>query len=461
MNIKTNSKYVNKDDVFICIHDEKENRHKYIKDIKKAACIIVDKNINELDNSSIPYIKVKNTNDTFFEIYNKYYNYPLKSLNLIGVTGTDGKTTTSELIKDILSNFTKTSYLGTNGFSYNDNYIKTHNTTPSIDMTLKYADISRNNNCNYMVMETSSEGLLHNRCNNLVFKRIIITNITGDHLNVHKTFDNYLNSKLKLFSLLDDDRTAIINTDDISYQIIKERFKNYNLISYGKNNEADFKISNIKVYTDKTLFDLEYKNKIYNITSPLIGKFNAYNLTSVIALLVSLNIDIDKVINSIKKIKRISGRNNIYKTKRDATIILDYAHTFNAIKEMMLFANKVKKGRIITITGAAGGREKEKREKIGKLVSDFSDLVIFTMDDPRYERVKDINNDLKKNIINNNYVEIKNRKKAIRYAIKRARKNDIILLLGKGTDNYMAIKNKKKNYNDLDVIKKYIKKADI
>ena len=128
----------------------------------------------------------------------------------------------------------------------------------------------------------------------------------------------------------------------------------------------------------------------------------------------------------------------------------------NATKEILTYANRIKKGKIITVLGAAGGREKEKREKIGKLVTDYSDFVIFTMDDPRYEKVKNINNDLKKRITRNNYIEIKNRKKAIKKAIKKAKENDTILILGKGTDNYMAIKNKKKKYNDLSVIKKYI-----
>ena len=454
MNIKTNSKYVKDKDIFICIHDEKDDRHKYIKNIKKASAIVIDKNVNI--NKNIPLIKVKNTNNTLFDIYNRYYNYPLKSINVIAVTGTDGKTTTALIAKQLLNKFTKTAYLGTNGFIYKDVKIKTNNTTPSIDNILKYANILKKEKINYLIMETSSEGLLHNRCNNIEFKRGIITNVTGDHLNIHKTFNNYLNSKLKLFTLLNGEQTSIINTDDISYKIIKERFKNMKTISYGKKDEANFKISNINLYEDKTIFNLNIKNKTYQIESPLIGKFNVYNLTAAIALLYSLNINIEDIIKNIKYLKEISGRNNIMYTKKGAKIILDYAHTLNATKEILNYANEIKKERIITLLGAAGGREKEKRKKIGKLASDNSDLVIFTMDDPRYEKVKDINNDLKKNINKKNYIEIKNRKKAIKYAIKKGNKDDIILILGKGTDNYMAIKNKKKKYNDLDVIKKYI-----
>lgn len=453
MNIKTNSKYVRKSDIFICTHDELEDRHKYIEDIKKASAIVIDKNINS--NKDIPFIKVNNTNNTLFDIYNRYYNYPLKSINIIGITGTDGKTSTALIIKQLLNNFTETAYLGTNGFIYKDVKIKTENTTPSIDNILKFTNILKHENIKYLVMETSSEGLLHNRCNNISFKRGIITNVTGDHLNIHKTFNNYLESKLKLFTLLNKEKTSIINTDDISYNIIKERFKDLKIISYG-NGDADFKISNIKEESDKTIFDLTFKNKTYKIESPLLGKFNVYNLVCSIATLYSLNIDLDKILNNIKNLKPISGRGNVFYTKKGAKIILDYAHTLNATKEMLKFANKVKKGNIITLLGAAGGRETEKREKIGKLASDFSDLVIFTMDDPRYEKVKNINKELTKNIKRKNYIQIKNRKKAIKYAIKKAKENDLVLILGKGTDNYMAIRDKKKKYNDLDVIKKYI-----
>lgn len=452
MKIKTNSKNVKKNDIFICLHDETNDRHKYIKDIKKASAIIIDKEVQ--DKTDVPLIKVNNTQDSLYEIYNRYYENPLKNLNLIGVTGTDGKTTTALIIKMLLNNISQTAYLGTNGFEYKDKTIKTKNTTPQIDIILKYAKVLKDENIKNLVMEASSEGLLHNRCQNLIFKRAIITNVTGDHLNIHKTFENYLNSKLKLFNQLDKDKIAIVNIDDISYKYLKR--KNIKLITYGQNKNANFKIENIKEEENKTTYTLKIKTKKYQIESPLLGKFNTYNLTAAIACLNSLGIEINSIIKNIENLESISGRMNILKTKQNAKIILDYAHTQNAIKEILTYANKIKKGKIITVTGAAGGREKEKRKNIGKILTNLSDEVIFTMDDPRYEKIENIIKDLTKNVTKNNFISIKNRNKAIKYAINKAKKDDLILILGKGTDNYMAIKNKRKKYNDLKVIKKYI-----
>ena len=190
MNIKTNSKEVKKNDIFYCIHDQLEDRHKYIKDIKKAKAIIIDKEINT--KTYIPLIKVENTNDAYFYTYNKYYDNPLQNINLIGITGTDGKTTTSLIIKQILNNFENTAYLGTNGFHYKDIKEKTKNTTPPINVLLKYANILKKENIKNLVMETSSEGLLHNRCQNLKFKRAIITNVTGEEVVIFTMVKNIL-----------------------------------------------------------------------------------------------------------------------------------------------------------------------------------------------------------------------------------------------------------------------------
>lgn len=454
MNIKTNSKYVKKNDIFICIHDELEDRHKYIDKIKEASAIVIDKDINKKTN--IPLIKVNNTNDTLFDIYNNYYSKPLENLNLIGVTGTDGKTTTAYIIKTLMNKFSQTSYLGTIGFHYKDKIIKTKNTTVGIDDFLKFARILKKEKIHNLIMEVSSEGLIHNRCDHLKFKRAIITNVTGDHLNIHKTFTNYLNSKLKLFTLLEKDGIAIINADDISYDHIKN--KNIKTLSYGFNKNATYRIKDYTLTDTNTNFTLIFNNKEYQINSPLLGKFNVYNLVTAIACLNSLGIDINKIIEKIKDIKPIPGRMNIFKTKQNATIILDYAHTINATQEILKFVNSIKKRKIITVVGCAGGRQKDKRKDIGRIVSNLSDKAIFTMDDPRNEKVKDIVKDMTKDIKKNNYTYIKNRKKAIKHAISIAKENDIILILGKGNDNYMAIKNKYKKYNDLKVIKKYTKK---
>lgn len=449
LKIKTNSKYVKKSDIFV------NNNKDYIKDAYKkgASCIITDKNCEKLE---IPIIKVNDINKTLYEIYNTYYEEPLKDLKLIGITGTDGKTTTATMIKDLLNNFYNTAYMGTNGFIINNEKTTLKNTTPSIDVILKCASECKKNNMNYLVMETSSEGLLHNRCQYLKFKRVIVTNVTGDHLNAHKTFNNYLESKLKILTLLDKDGIALLNIDDKYYKLFKKKSNN-KIITYGTNKKANFRIKNIIEEETNTTFQLINNKKTYNIKSPYIGKFNVYNLVCAIAILNSFNIEIEKILPLIKDLKPISGRNKFLNFGQDYKIILDYAHTLNATKEILTFANKTKKGNIITVVGCAGGREKEKRKDIGKIITDLSDKVIFTMDDPRYEKVTNIINDMTINVEKNNYETIINRKKAIKKALKIAKKDDTVLILGKGEDNYMAIKNKYKKYNDLKVISNYFK----
>ena len=451
-NIKVNSKLIKKNDIFLCIHDKVLDRHTFIKDIKDASLIITDKDVD----TTIPYIKVNNTNDTYYNLLNRYYNHPFNKLKLIGITGTDGKTTTSEITYNLLNNFYDTSYLGTNGLYYKDKKISTKNTTPSLEELFNIGDILNKENINYLVMETSSEGLLHNRCYNLSFYRSALTNITSDHLNVHKNFNNYLNAKSKLF--IQTKGISILNIDDKTYKKIKKHCNTY--ITYGTK-KSDYRISNIKCYDTFTTFSIKYKNKLYNIKSPYLGIFNVYNLTCSIAIVNSIVNDIDKVIDKIKYLKQVEGRMNFLNFNQDYKIVLDYAHTTNATYQILSYINKIKKGRIITVVGCAGGRDKTKRKDIGSIISKYSDIAIFTKDDPRYENINNIFNDMTKNITKDNYLLIKNRKKAIYKALSIAKKDDFVLILGKGKDNYMAIKNKYKKYNDYKVIKKYFRKKKL
>ncbi len=452
--IKNNSKYIKKNDIFIATHTPLEDRHKYIENAinNGAKYVIVDKDI---DNFKIPQIKVNNTNKTYYEILNNLYNKPLDNIKLIGITGTDGKTTSSYITYQLLNNFYNTAYLGTNGLIYNNKNISTKNTTPDIKDILKIGKDLKNNNIKYLVMEASSEGLLNNRLEGLNFYIKGLTNITKDHLNVHKSLKNYIYSKLKLFKN-NKSGYSILNKNDKYYKLFKRNSKN--VITYGEKLFSNYKIKDIKIYSNYTTFKLIHKFKTYNIKSPYVGRFNVYNLTLSIVILNKLGIKLSDIIKYIKDLKPTKGRVNYLEYGQNYKIILDYAHTSHATEEILKFASSIKKNKIITVLGCAGNRYKEKRKEIGKLASYYSDKVIFTMDDPRYEDIENIFKDITKDITKDNYLLIKNRKKAIYKALNLASDNDIVLILGKGTDNYMAIKDKYIKYNDLKVIKNYFTK---
>lgn len=448
--IKINSKNVKKGDLFVCIKGASTDRHNYINDaIKNGASALIVKN----NNYKVPYIKVDNPNDELGKVSKKFYDNPLENMILIGVTGTDGKTTTSTIISKLLDN---TGYIGTNGVSYKNINLNENNTTPEINRLYKYFSLFNKEKLKYISMEVSSEALLHNRLNTLEFDRVIFTNITEDHLNVHKDIDNYINSKLKIFKLLKKDSIVILNRDDKYYKRIKKSTNN-KVLTYGKHKKSDLLIKSIKINKFSTIITFKYLNIEYKISSPLIGEFNVYNLCGAILCLFSLGYDISYIKKNLNNIY-IPGRCEYLKFNQEYDIILDYAHTPYALREILTYLNLIKLDKVITVTGSAGGREKEKRKEMGRVVQELSDLVIYTMDDPRYERVDDIIDDMVDSS-KNNYIRINDRKLAIKNAIDMAGKFDIVLVAGKGRDNYMAIDDKYIKYNDYDVIKKCVKQS--
>lgn len=446
--IKTNSKEIEEGDMFVCIKGVKEDRHNYIMEAieKGCSCLIVERG----NNYSVPFITVKDTNKELGNVSKKFYGYD-DSLKIIGITGTDGKTTTSLSIRDMLDDC---GYIGTNGIKSNKLNLDTNNTTPDLDLLYKYLASFKKENLNYVSMEVSSEGLLHNRVYGINFDIGVLTNISEDHLNVHKTLTNYIDSKIKLFKNIKESGYAVLNRDDRFYDKFEENCK-CNIFSYGKDKNSDLRIERIKERDDGTYIQFEYKDKMYSVTSSLKGEYNVYNLMAAISVLVCLGFDIKDIIEKVKNIKQVDGRCEIFDIN-NFKVVLDYAHTENGLRSILTYLNKIKKNRIITVTGSAGGREKEKRRGMGEVVQELSDLVIYTMDDPRYESVSDIINDM---IVDDkdNYMIVEDRKEAIDKAISLAKKNDIILIAGKGRDNYMAIEDKKIKYSDYDVIERYIK----
>ena len=430
--------------IFVATKGFNVDHFDHIKDAIDSGCIflVVDREID----FSFPHIIVDNIDKYYKELCLKFYDINLEDFSFIGITGTDGKTTTATIVSKLIPN---SAYIGTNGLTLKGETISTSNTTPCISELYKDLRKIKDAGIKTVVMEVSSEALLHNRVDNIKFDIIGFTNITGDHLNVHGSFENYKKCKMKLLDLINEDSFVVINGDDVNLQKIKCK----NLYSFGKEN-VNFTIKNISYVDKSVLIVLKYKDIEYSITSPLNGEYNVYNV--VMAFIISLlyGVDSNELIDNIKKLTPISGRCEELDFGQDYTIILDYAHTINGIENIL---NTFKgSNRIITVTGCAGGREHEKRPIIGNIVMSKSDISIFTMDDPRFENVDTIIDEMVGE--NKDYIRIIDREEAINYALSIALKKDVVLILGKGRDNYMAIGDKKVKYNDYDVIKRYFNK---
>ena len=406
-----------------------------------ASCIIVNREVD----IKIPYIIVDDINDKYIELCSKFYDVHPQEFNMIGITGTDGKTTTSTVIYQLLE---KIACIGTNGVLLNSEYYTTSNTTPCVSELYNSLGIIKKASCKDIVMEVSSEALLHNRLKSFKYDVVCFTNITEDHLNVHKTIENYRNCKFRLLDLVKDDGVVIINGDDDNCKLIDRN----NLYKIGVNSDNDFVISDVKELSKFVKYNIVYNGNVYNIKSPLLGLYNVYNVTMAFAVCLLKGVNPDMIIKGVSKLKPVYGRREYLSFGQEYDIILDYAHTYNGIKNILESVSKYR--RIITVTGAAGGREKEKRSKIGKLVLEKSDVSIFTMDDPRYESVDDIIDQMVETS-DKDYIRIIDREKAIVKAFELADKDSVVLILGKGRDNYMAIEDKKEKYCDFDVIKKY------
>ena len=443
MNIKIDSKKVKNGDTFIAIREINGDGHDYVLEAIKngATTVIVEE--GEYDVHTILVSDTKKYLEEYLE--NNYYD-KIKKLKLIGMTGTNGKTTTCYLIYQALNKIgIKCAYIGTLGF-YTDKEKKLNNTTPNLyeiyNMLLECAT----NDYEYVVMEISSQGLSMGRVNTLIFDYVIFSNLTQDHLDYHVTMENYAKAKQKLFTMTNES-IAIINNDD--------EYKNYFLldnknITYGKTN-SDYNISSIETTLDGTKFKLNNEEYITN----LIGEYNIYNLSIVIIFLKILNVE--NIYEIIKGLSAPKGRMDIVKYKKN-NIIIDYAHTPDAVLKIIKELKKIKHNKIITIVGCGGNRDKSKRPIMGDIATKYSNFVIFTSDNPRYENPKKILKDITCKLDKKNYKIVVKRKKAIKKGIQMLEKNDILLLLGKGHEEYQIIKNKKCLFSDKNIVLKYIRR---
>ena len=396
MNISANSKKGN--NIFVSLNN------KYIDDA-------INNGFKKIIVSKSKFKAVKSTRKYLEKYLKKYYYKQIKDVILIGVTGTNGKTSTSYLIYQALNLAgIKCSYIGTIGFYLEKDIKKLNNTTPDICDLYEMIIESINCGCKAVVMEVSSHALKLGRVNTLKFDYAILTNITEDHLDFHKTYKDYYKTKMSIFKKLKKKGTKI----------------------------SDIKIENYDINNDY----FKYNNKIYN--TKIKGEYNIKNIIPSIIILDKMNIDSRKI---IPQLCLPPGRMQIIKFKNNS-IIIDYAHTPDAMEKIISTVKIMNHNRIITIFGCGGNREKEKRPKMGEIASLLSDYVILTNDNPRDENPKEIIREIKQNM-NNNYKIIYDRKKAIQEGIKMLKENDILLILGKGHEEYQIIDNKKIFFSDL------------
>ena len=430
--------------IFVATKGFNVDHFDHIKDAIDRGCVflITDREID----FSFPHIIVDNIDKYYKDICLKFYDIDLNDFYFIGITGTDGKTTTATIVNRLIKD---SAYIGTNGLTINGITISTSNTTPCVSEL--YRDLKRikDSGIKTVVMEVSSEALLHNRVDNFKFDIIGFTNITGDHLNVHGSFEEYVKCKMKLLDLVKDTGYVVVNKDDVNLQKIKCK----NMYSFGKEN-VNFTIKDITCHDKEVSIKIVYNGKEYIINSPLKGEYNVYNVVMAYIIGLLYGVDSNELINNISILEPIDGRCEFIDFGQDFDIVLDYAHTINGITNILdTFSDY---DRVITITGCAGGRDHSKRSIIGDIVMSKSDISIFTMDDPRFEDVDSIIDEMVGD--KKDYIRIVDREEAINYALSIAGRGDIVLILGKGRDNYMAIGDKNVEYSDINVIKKYFDK---
>lgn len=444
MKFKIDSRKIQQGDTFIAIKGYSTNGHDYIEDaIKNGATTI----ICEYGEYNVKTILVKDSKKYLEKLLQKKYLDNINKLNIIGVTGTNGKTTTCYLLYQALKKLNKKcAYIGTIGF-YLDKKVKDLvNTTPDIYELYELLTECYINKIEYVVMEVSSHSLYFQRVKGISFDATFFTNLTQDHLDFHKTMDNYCYEKAKLFKQLKKQGLGIVNKDD-SYHSM---FKCNKCITIGENN-SDYQILTFKTNMKKTIFKIKINNIKYNFKTKLLGKHNVYNLLFVIAFLDNIKISKKTIIKIVESLNEPVGRMECINYKKNK-IIIDYAHTPDALDKILKTANSLKPRKLYTIIGCGGNRDKDKRSIMGDLSTNKSDLVIFTNDNPRTENPDTIINQMTSSLYKNNYKIIQKRDKAIEYGVQMLKKNDILLILGKGHEEYQLIGDECLPFSDKQIV---------
>ncbi len=452
--LKTDSRKVKPGDTFIAIVGVERDGHDYVgKALENGAVKVI------VEHGSYPVetVVVEDTREYFKEYLTENY-YPLISkMKLVGITGTNGKTSIGYMSYEMMmAQGKKVGYIGTIGFYVNGKSRPLNNTTPDLDVLYSLLLECSSQDCEAVIMEVSSHAIAYGRIHGLEFDVVAFTNLTQDHLDFHKTMENYLATKLELFKLTRAGKVAIINGDDPhGRDFVLEGNHNIQI----KENGGDVNIDNYLIEHNQTQLGFTYQNKSYQTTIDLIGKYNIYNYLTSLMIVVALDCDIDSVLAENGNLQAPEGRMSYLKMGTN-TVFIDYAHTPDAIENVCKTVRETTARRVFTVVGCGGNRDKRKRPLMAKVACDYSDQVVFTNDNPRNEEPSEIIADMIEGLESDNYIVIEDRREAIRRGIDLLEDNDVLLVLGKGHENYQLIRNKKFHFSDYEEVEEYIKEKN-
>ena len=450
----TESKNI-KNSAFVCVDGFNFDSHQESKKFQKLGVkfVVCEKDIE----TNLPYIVVESSRETLGILCDNFYNHPTKSFCLIGVIGTNGKTSTTYFIKQLADlNNIKCSVIGTSGVFINNKKLEETLTTPDPLVLYDLFDKARRKKSQLVVMEISAHAINLKKVANLVCDIVCFTNFSQDHLDFFKTMGNYKQTKFSFFNKKNV-KKAIINVDDDAGKELCEKIKGeLKTKTFSLKSDADYQALNVKTELKKTIFDLKSFSKIVHVVANISCVFNVYNLLCAFAVLEELGIKINQ--NLFSQIKGVKGRFDCFELKNNNYIIIDYAHTPESLNCLLKSVNELKPNAKINIVfGCPGNRDETKREIMGNIAYNFCEKIYITSDNPKFENPLIICEEILKGAKEKGVI-IENRTKAIKTACKEMKENEVLCIVGKGTEEYQDINNRKIKYCDYDVVSKCIKR---
>ena len=478
--IEYDSRKIRENFVFIAMTGNNVDGHDFIQKAidSGAKMIVAEKKVNVSEYSGyekVSFILIENVRKSLGIIASNYYNYPQNKLKIVGITGTNGKTTSSYILENILE---KTARIGTTGNRILDEEFETVNTTPESLELIKLINESVKRGVEYFIMEVSSHALEIGRVNMLEFDSAIFTNLTQDHLDFHGTMENYFNAKRKIFSMLRKNGTGIINIDDEYGKVIynnivskkrsraggnDDKLPKVRAYSFGEDETADYRLCQVDYHAKADFVGISCKIKVktasdFNVNFGIPGKFNALNGTVAVALAHSLGIDSEILENSLLKL-RVNGRMEVVYKSDKYIVLVDYAHNALSMESLLSTLRAYNPKRLVVVFGCGGNRSKDRRYSMGEIAGKNADFSIVTADNSRFERVEDIIADIRGSIekTGGSFIEIPDRREAIYYAVENACEGDIIAIIGKGHEDYQEINGVRQHFLDSEVVKEALR----